>query len=162
MEVYETTVFETPAQINQSFCFLFCACRTRCHCGSDSAFQSATESRCFWWLRQRMKFPRPQMARSASAYWVAVRERRFSTKSGSHVKNLGAHWNIRHHWVQLVPISCSLARNTPLRSFVVLCGPLRYLVIPHVIGPSFLPVPYMHNLTFVNIKYHLPFLCPQN
>jgi len=67
------------------------------------------------------------------------------------VKNLGAHWNIRHYWVQLVSISCSLARNAPLRSFVsllwvlcgplwvlcgplwsfvVLCGPLRYLVIP--------------------------------
>jgi len=36
----------------------------------------------------------------------------------------------------LVPISCSLARNAPLRSFVgllwVLCGPLRYLVIPEI------------------------------
>ena len=33
-----------------------------------------------------------------------------------------------------MPISCSLARNAPLSSFVgllwVLCGPLRYLVIP--------------------------------
>ena len=46
-------------------------------------FQSATESRCLWWLRRRMKFPRPQMARSASAYWLATREHRFSTKSGS-------------------------------------------------------------------------------
>ena len=92
-------------------------------------FQSAMESRCFWWLRQRMKFPRPQMVRSASAYWLAIRERRFSTKSRSMWKIL-ARWNIRHHWVQSVPISCSLARNAPLRSFVVLCGPLRYLVIP--------------------------------
>jgi len=46
-------------------------------------FQSATESQCFWWLRWRMKFPHPQMAQSASAYWLAIRERRFSTKSGS-------------------------------------------------------------------------------
>ena len=44
-----------------------------------------------------------------------------------HVKNLGVHWNIRHHWVQLVPISCSLAHNVPLLSFAVLpilCGPV--------------------------------------
>ena len=118
--------FETTAQINQSFCFLFCAvctwsddfpasgfwtvqdgqaaisrcwllramqqrlrmpentaCQTRCRCGSESAFQSATENRCFWWLRRTIKFPRPHMARSASAYWLAIRERRFSTKSGS-------------------------------------------------------------------------------
>jgi len=97
-------------------------CAGRAACGSDSAFQSATESRCFWWLRRRMKFPRPQMARSASAYWLAIRERRFSTKSRSMWKIL-ARWNIRHHWVQSVPISCSLARNVPLQSFV---GPLRY------------------------------------
>ena len=28
----------------------------------------------------------------------------------------------------------------------------------HVIGPAILPVTYMHNLTFISIKYHLPFL----
>ena len=28
MEVYETTILRPPAQINQSFCFLFCAVGT--------------------------------------------------------------------------------------------------------------------------------------
>ena len=103
--------FKTPAQIIQSFCFLFCtfgtwstktsqflqasgfwtvqdgqAAISRCwllhamqqrlhmptrtqHAGRAAShdpldytmvvFQSATESRCFWWLRRRMKFPRP-------------------------------------------------------------------------------------------------------
>jgi len=27
---------------------------------------------------------------------------------------------------------------------------------------AILPVTYMHNLTLNNMKYHLPFLCPQN
>ena len=28
----------------------------------------------FWWLGRRMKFPCPQIARSASAYWLAIRQ----------------------------------------------------------------------------------------
>ena len=51
--------------------------------GALQFWQSATERRYFWWLGRRMKFPRPQMAQSASAYWLAIRERRFSTRSGS-------------------------------------------------------------------------------
>ena len=34
-------------------------------------------------MTETKKFPRPQMVRSVSAYWLAIRERRFSTKSGS-------------------------------------------------------------------------------
>jgi len=41
--------------------------------GALQFWQSATERRYFWWLGRRMKFPRPQMARSASAYWLAIR-----------------------------------------------------------------------------------------
>ena len=35
----------------------------------------------------------------------------------------------RHHWVQLVPISCSSARTVPLQSFV---GPSRSILCGHV------------------------------
>jgi len=68
--------------------------------------------------------------------WMLIRWRdrhkkpSFMWKILAHVKNLGTLWNIRHHWVQLVPISCSLARNAPLRSFVVFCGPLWVLCGP--------------------------------
>ena len=68
----------TPSFIKQKT-----ASRTRCRCDSDSAFQSAKARRRFWWLGHKIKFPRPQMARSALAYWLATSERRFSTRSGS-------------------------------------------------------------------------------
>ena len=73
-----------------------------------------------------MKFPRPQMARSASAYGLAIGESRFSTKSAACEKS----WRTLKYkapLIQLVPISCSLARNVPLQSFAVLpilCGPV--------------------------------------
>ena len=88
-----------------------------CNCGSDSAFQSATEMRCFWWLGRRMKFRRPQMARSASAYWLAITERRFSTRSGSMCR---LHWclclrtwfmlsqALLVHWLALLKVAHSI------------------------------------------------------
>jgi len=93
--------------------------------GSDSAFQSATESRCFWWLRRRNFHVHRWCGLSLHTDWLS--ESAGSQLSPAVCKNLGAHWNIRHHWVQLVPISCSLARNVLLQSFV---GPLWYCRSP--------------------------------
>ena len=53
--------------------------------------------------------------------WLPTRQKINTEVNERVLKNLGAHWNIRHHWFQLVPISCSLAHNVPLW---VLCGPV--------------------------------------
>ena len=85
--------------------------------GSDSAFQSATESRCFWWLRRRNFHVHRWCGLPLRTDWLS--ESAGSQLSPAVCKNLGAQRNIRHHWVQLVPISCSLA-------VMFLCSPLRY------------------------------------
>ena len=131
MEVYETTILRPLHKLIKVFasCFVRSALGRRRLPSFFPAYGfwtvqdgQAAIIRC-WLLRamqHRLRMPtRTQRAGRAAAAALTALSSQVLNLVRQHVKNLGAHWNIRHHWVQLVSISCSLACNAPLRSFAV-------------------------------------------